>query len=72
VAADNKAMVYLNDALVGSSSGNVTRFQVSFPPGESKLQINAANMGGPAGLCVVAQDASRVLFVSDERWTTNA
>lgn len=69
VAADNKAMVYLNDGLVGSSSGNVTRFQVSFPPGESKLQINAANMGGPAGLCVVAQDASRVLFVSDERWT---
>jgi hypothetical protein len=71
ILADNKAMVYLNDTLITSFNG-VTQIQVNFPPGESKVQINAANMGGPAGVCVAAQDGSKVLFVSDERWTTSA
>lgn len=71
VAADNVSSILVNDALVGNSSGNVTRVSVRFLPGENKLQINAANQGGPAGLCVVAQGANGTVFVSDGTWTTN-
>jgi hypothetical protein len=71
VAADNVSSILVNDALVGNSTGNVTRVSVRFLPGENKLQINAANQGGPAGLCVVAQGANGTVFVSDGTWTTN-
>jgi hypothetical protein len=70
VAADNVASILINDANVANSSGNVTRVNVSFPPGENKIQINAANRGGPAGLCVAAMANNQYVFVSDGRWTT--
>jgi hypothetical protein len=70
IAADNVASILINDALVGNSTENVTRVNITVQPGENKFQINVANRGGPAGLCVAAQDASGFLFVSDGRWTT--
>jgi hypothetical protein len=42
------------------------------PPGENKITMVAANRGGPAGLIVICRNESNeVLFVSDNKWTTN-
>lgn len=74
VWADNIAQIIFNDVVIADtySSGRIVDFEI--PRGESCVQINASNQGGPAGLIVMCKDVktNRTLFVSNEEWLTDS
>lgn len=66
---DNTGSLMINDNLIGNTRGDVTSWQVTLPTGESKIEISAANRGGPAGLIVICKQGAKTLFVSNGQWT---
>jgi hypothetical protein len=68
-AIDNTGSLMINDNLIGNTSGNMTSWQVTLPTGESKIEISAANRGGPAGMIVICKQGSKTLFASNGEWT---
>lgn len=72
VSADNSAKIYINDNLIGETNG---KYEVSLPPGENKIQIEAINAAkwanDPAGLAVYCFTPNSTLFVSNESWLTS-
>lgn len=73
VAIDNTGVVLVNDRQVSTSFDGYRLITFDLPAGESKIQINAANRGGPAGLIAMALDSNtnQPLFVSDSTWVTS-
>lgn len=69
VAIDNRGSLFVNDNLVGTNVGNIGIYEVMLPIGENKIQIDAANSGGPAGLIFIAKSEDKTLFASDSTWT---
>lgn len=67
---DNVGSMWLNDAPVALRWEGFGRWSIQLPPGESKLQINARNTGGPAGLIVICKEGTKTLFRSDASWVT--
>jgi hypothetical protein len=80
VAADDKCIVYLNGERIGSHNTWRTAREINvtkrLKPGENVLAVRAENVpapqANPAGLLcsleVVAEDAPRILLVSDASW----
>jgi hypothetical protein len=68
-AIDNTGTLLINDNLIGNTSGNMSSWQVTLPTGESKIEISAANRGGPAGLIAICKQGSKTLFASNGEWT---
>ena len=66
---DNTGSLYVNDNLIGNTTASLMNWQITLPPGESKIEINAANRGGPAGIAAICKQGSKTLFVSDATWT---
>lgn len=66
---DNTGSISVNDAQIGGLSG-YTKHSVVFPVGESLIQINAANQGGPAGFLMTALEAGtrKALFQTNNTW----
>lgn len=74
-AADNKAQLQVNDQLISPGWEFMGSWEIQLPPGESKIDIAAANNPGnsPAGLVVICKDSSgKTLFVSDGSWVTGS
>jgi hypothetical protein len=69
-AIDNTGSLHVNDNFIGNTTGHVTRWQITLPPGESKIEINAANQGGPAGMIAICKEGNTTLFATDSSWTT--
>jgi hypothetical protein len=67
---DNIASMWINDQTIAPRWEGFGRWSVQFPPGESKIHINAANQGGSAGLIVICKEGNKTLFVSDSSWVT--
>jgi hypothetical protein len=68
---DNVASMWINDQIIAPRWEGFGRWSIQLPPGESKIHINAANQGGPAGLIVICKDGkNKTLFVSDSSWVT--
>lgn len=75
VAADNMAYMHINDKNVSTGWKGMNSWEIQLPPGESKIDIAAANDGGggPAGLVVICKDKNgKTLFVSDGSWVTGS
>jgi hypothetical protein len=71
VAVDNRGTLSVNDINISNSFEGYRAWTFQLPPGESKIEINGANSGGPAGLIVLCKDSSgNTLFVSDSTWVT--
>jgi hypothetical protein len=71
VSTDNFGKIYVNDNLIGENTG---KYQITLPPGENKIHIEARNAGAwatdPAGLAVYCFTDNSTLFVSNESWLT--
>lgn len=66
---DNKGKVLLNNKEVGATGG-YTKLNLTVPPGQNLFEFPSSNQGGPAGICISAQELPRmnVLFHTDETW----
>jgi hypothetical protein len=69
IAADNIGSVFVNDALISPNFSGTGSWNVILPPGENKIQINASNQGGPAGVIAIAKADNKTLFTTDNSWT---
>jgi hypothetical protein len=69
VAIDNAGSLFVNDNLVGNNTSNLGVYEITLPVGESKIQVDARNGGGPAGVLFVAKSGDSTLFASDSTWT---
>ena len=66
---DNTGKLFINNKFI-ASTGGYTKVNVTFPPGQNLIEMPSANRGGPAGLCVSAQQlpTNKILFHTDETW----
>lgn len=66
---DNRGTLLLNNKVI-ASTGGYTKVNVTFPPGQNLIEMPSMNQGGPAGLCVSAQQlpTNKILFHTDETW----
>lgn len=73
IASDNVGWFGFNGQVISNGWTGVGTFNISIPPGENAIHINAANQGGPAGLIVIGKDSSgKTVFVTDGTWLTHS
>jgi hypothetical protein len=66
---DNRCSAFLvNNQNIGNQFEESASFPITLAPGDNKIQINAENLGGPAGIAVQCKYGSQTLFVSNEEW----
>jgi hypothetical protein len=70
VIIDNVGTVYINNVAQVIPTFNVA---VKFPPGQSLIQVQAQNQGGPAGMILVIRDApnggGNIIVETKGNWT---
>jgi hypothetical protein len=72
MGADNNCSLFINDTLA-TQFGGAQEINMRFPTGESKIQADCMNHGGPAGFILSAKDdKGKVYFVTDSSWTTRS
>lgn len=69
---DDLGSVAVNNARIPMAGrlSFMTKFNVSFPPGENMIYVESKNTGGPAGfICIcVDQNTGNILFQTDKSW----